>query len=335
MSRPLSVDKTKRERPCTKRTAALATLLAFVTLLVVPSAMGTASPRLFGSYRDCYPGNGECDVLARESVYQRRVDIVHWFQPWGNSPGREWDASLVRDISSSGRIPYISWEAWDWSKGAYQPAYSMRSITRGKHDAYLRSWADGVKAYGKRVYIAILEEADNPANPNPWSLGANGTTASNSRAAYRHIVTLFRKRGAKNVRWVWTILGGPRWKAGYPGRDYVSVLAFDALNKPEWNDGVYKAWASIVGGPYDKLVSLGTRKRIWMGQTATAHYGGDPGAWIDRMFTTLRSGAYPRLCAVLWFDRDKTFAGEADWTWPALPDWWTPKDSQMGSCRRK
>jgi len=63
----------------------------------------------------------------------------------------------------------------------------------------------------------------------PW--GYKRTPAPTFVAAWRHIVTLFRKEGAENVTWLWTIEAdqpgtGPiaSW---WPGAQYVTWIGID------------------------------------------------------------------------------------------------------------
>jgi beta-mannanase len=58
-----------------------------------------------------------------------------------------------------------------------------------------------VRAFGSPVVIGFGHEM----NAYWYSWGYRHTRAATFVAAWRHIVTLFRARGARNVTWLWTL----------------------------------------------------------------------------------------------------------------------------------
>ena len=103
----------------------------------------------------------------------------------------------------------------------------VSAIADGQYDAYLRSYADAVRAFGHTVIIGFAHEMNGYWYP--WGFGH--TKPATWIAAWKHIVTIFRKQGAKNVNWLWTVnilarvVGSPRdW---WPGSAYVTWVGID------------------------------------------------------------------------------------------------------------
>ncbi|MCY9555756.1 hypothetical protein M5W98_29570, partial [Paenibacillus apiarius] len=169
----------------------------------------------------------------------------------GRSPqvmlfGADWasaafDRSLFDRIAERGMMPMLGWEPWDHTVDkaarrteltdrqidrlrATQPDYRLSRIARGDFDAYLRSWADGVRSLGYPVAIRFAHEMNG--DWYPWCERANGNRPGDYVRAWRHVHDVFAEAGATNVTWVWS--PNARWDkttAGltglYPGDEYV------------------------------------------------------------------------------------------------------------------
>jgi Glycosyl hydrolase family 26 len=107
---------------------------------------------------------------------------------------------------------------------------SLASIANGQYDSYWRSYADEIKAFGARVILSL----DHELNGAWYSVGYKHGSPVDYIAAWRHVVTLFREQGVKNVIWLWTINiinsqdshvtnPAPWW----PGRSYVDWVGID------------------------------------------------------------------------------------------------------------
>ena len=63
-----------------------------------------------------------------------------WFVDWERGA---FDADQARAVAERGSVPEISWEPWDSRVGrAGQPRYTLRRIIDGRHDAYVRRFAE-------------------------------------------------------------------------------------------------------------------------------------------------------------------------------------------------
>lgn len=107
---------------------------------------------------------------------------------------------------------------------------SLASIASGQYDSYWRSYADEVKEFGGPVILSL----DHEMNGAWYSIRYNHPSPVTFVAAWRHVVTIFRERGARNVTWLWTInvinmqdshLTNPApW---WPGSSYVNWVGID------------------------------------------------------------------------------------------------------------
>jgi beta-mannanase len=204
----------------------------------------------------------------------------------------------------------ITWEPWRPGGGAVQPEYAPAAIAAGRHDQYIREWAQAVRAAGRLIYLRPMHEMNG--RWYPWGSPDGQRRPADYLAAWRHIRSLFTEEGAANARWIWSpngvdVSAGNRMEAYYPGPDQVDVLGCSAYN---W--GTTRPWSQwtsfrdLIRGPYRRLAALGPQP-IWLCETGCTPQGGDKPAWIRGMFASAK--AFPRLDAVLWFNTDK----ETDW----------------------
>ena len=277
--------------------AALAlTLLAGCATTGVPAPAELEPPtgvRLVGAF---VPSGVWADLSGLrdlERAVGRPFDVAHWFQSFDDP----FDPIPLHDVLEDGRVPLISW----------QPMHQdLHDIAAGRHDAYLTTWAHGIRDAHGPVYLRPFPEMNGdwvPWNGDPQAL----------QAAWIHLTTLFEREGATNVRWVWSpnVTDEPRTDANrmeryYPGTDHVDVLALSGYNWGDTRPHIgWQTFDEIVGLAYDRLTALGPQP-LWVAETASVETGGDKAAWIRSMFAAT---AYPRLEAIVWFNMEK----EADW----------------------
>ena len=145
-----------------------------------------ASP-LVGVYEPGAPGSwsGIAEFTGATGVAPA---IVVYYSPW-NDP---FAASFAQTA---------------WGHGAYvlvqlQPdGVTLASVAAGGSDAYLRSYADAVAAFGHPVILSFGHEM----NGNWYSWGYGHTSPATFVAAWRHVVRVFRAEGAANVTWLWAV----------------------------------------------------------------------------------------------------------------------------------
>jgi beta-mannanase len=240
-----------------------------------------------------------------------RPAVVLWYQDWGHGSASAFNAAALDGAVSRGAIPLLTWEPWDYTAGSDQPAYALSALARGRYDDFIRQWAAAAGHWGKTLYLRPMHEMNG--NWSPWGAGVNGNTPAEYIAAWRHIVTIFRQEGARNVRWVWSpnvVAGGvASFDPFYPGDQWVDWVALDGYNwgtTQPWTQ--WQSLAETFGTSYRLLAAL-TSKPMLIAETASAELGGDKAAWISQGLLTDVPMLFPRVRAVLWFDENK----ETDW----------------------
>ena len=173
---------------------------------------------------------------------------------------------------------------------------SLAAIASGRYDTYLRSYAAAVKAFGRRVVLSFAPEMNAPW----YAWGYRHTSAAVYVAAWRHVVTVFRAAGARNVTWLWTVntlqcgchIRPPA--SWWPGSSYVNWVGIDGYYyQPSWK------FAALFG-PTIKNIRTVTLDPILISETA-APAASQP-AKIADLFAGVR--AYG-LLGFVWFDHNK------------------------------
>ena len=145
----------------------------------------------------------------------RQPDLVGYFSGWAEP----FDTSFANSVRAHHATLFVQ----------IDPTYaSIAAIAHGDYDSYLRSYAESVRAYRKPVVIGFGHEVNG--SWFPWSRVSPATFV----AAWRHMVTLFRNAGARNVTWLWTINAEGRqgvkpphpW---WPGPAYVDWVGIDGF----------------------------------------------------------------------------------------------------------
>jgi hypothetical protein len=134
-----------------------------------------------------------------------------------------------------------------------------------------------------------------------YSWGNTHTSPSVFVAAWQHIVTVFRKQGARNVTWLWTVnivdtlnnrIPGP--KPWWPGNSYVNWVGIDGYYySASWT------FASLFGPTIADVREL-TNDPILISETGAPSSVGQP-AKIADLFAGVRLYG---LLGFIWFDKN-------------------------------
>jgi beta-mannanase len=247
----------------------------------------------------------ETDFAAEEELIRRRWVIdnrFYSFDDWINDRTR-WDIEHHK-------ISMVTWE----------PHEKLDEIIAGMHDDLIRTRAEGARDLGAEIFLRWGHEMNG--NWYPWSGAMNGGADGGAEkyiAAYRHVHDLFVEVGATNVVWVWCPLvtdvpaaAWNHWTQYYPGDEYVDWVGLDAYN---WGTSssccVWQSFPTLVAALYADYAG---KKPLMLPETASAEVGGDKGAWIDEMHSSLMS-QFSAIKAVVWFDINK----ETDWRVASSP----------------
>lgn len=235
-----------------------------------------------------------------------------------------WCGQLLRSVRSAGSTNYLAIDL-RWS-GAPEKGL-LDAINSGAADARLVAMARGFAAFGD---VVLLEPAWE-MNGN-WAYawqgienGADVNAPARYVRAWQHIVDIFRREGASNVRWVFNPNVGNPVAAGagtshwnwygnyYPGNAYVDYVGAHGFNAPRVWGGPWQSFGEMFDGARaDNILSDLVRrypgKPIIVGEFATDEGAGDAKArWITDAYAALLR--HPNVVGAVWFNMNK----EADW----------------------
>lgn len=243
------------------------------------NAVLPSTPRTYiGVYeRGLKKSYGPVETYAR--AIGRQPNLVLYFTDWGGgfqaslaSIAHEHGATLLLDLDPT-RI-------------------SLLSIANGQQDRYLKSFAESVLAFGNPVIISFGHEMNGTWYPWGWTHASPHLFVR----AWRHVVSVFRKVGAGNVTWLWTVNGITAGEAPirqwWPGAAYVTWVGVDGYYYQPGD-----TFASIFG-PTLAAVRTFTRKPILISETAAGQVAG-PAQKIPDLFAGVRQSG---LLGFVWFD---------------------------------
>jgi hypothetical protein len=191
--------------------------------------------------------------------------IASIYKDWGH---RVFEEDQLQAFWRQGALPMVTWEPW----GA-----PLRAISRGRYDNYVRSAARAAARWGRPVLLRFAHEMNG--DWYPWGKGASPHAY---KAAWRHLVRLFRRAGATNVRWVWTPYVDPGWRlpfqSRYPGDRWVDWVGLDGIN---WGSTAF-GWHSfkdLFGRSYRLLRRLSPAPMI-LAEVGCGEQGGSKARWV-------------------------------------------------------
>jgi len=177
-------------------------------------------------------------------------------------------------------------------------AVELREIADGSADSILEQYALDVGT----LHTPIAVDFDHEFNGSWFAWGEKYSPASVFVAAWRHIVTVFRKYDATNVIWVWnpnvdyggTVLNLAPW---YPGNSYVSWIGLD---------GYFFAPTETYASIFSR--TMGQIRRFTDRPMLIVETGANPTSGRERAIASLFTGAAatPGLLGLIWFDYGKT-----------------------------
>jgi Glycosyl hydrolase family 26 len=268
----------------TPRTIAVALTVSAVASFSLAFTQPAGGRVALGAYirgADANPGK----IAAYARQVDRKAVIVGAYKDWGGQPfGR----NELRSIWRTGAVPMITWEPW---------GFPMRGIARGRYDRYLRASARQAADWGKPFFLRFAHEMNGT-----WYPWGRHTRAVVYKAAWRHVVKVFRRAGARNAIWDWVPYvnpgGGLPFTGRFPGNRWVDWVGLDGLN---WGGSFgWRSFKELFGGSYRVLKRL-TAAPVMVAETGSGESGGSKVRWISR---ALRRQV-PRMGhirALLWWD---------------------------------
>jgi hypothetical protein len=158
----------------------------------------------------------------------KKIGVAYFSNNWFH--GIHFPLDKCISIRSTGAVPFIRIQNWvrEGDKLSDAGPYTHKNIISGMFDDQLRTYAKSAKSFGTKLLIEYGVEVNT--NSFPWSQEGPGPY----KAAYRHIVNLFRDVGATNVRWAFHIdatdnNNGFKW---YPGDDIIEWVGTSCYGAP-------------------------------------------------------------------------------------------------------
>ena len=288
----------------------LPALLALIGALSLGVSSAAAAPIDLGvyqcptkpAYTACSPLNGPA-LDEYKGEFGRYPDIA---QNYRSLDEPLLSASELTDVGDRGITPMVTVEPY---VGGYGNGVSLRALAQGEYDSFIRSEASVAKKFGGELIVRFAHEMNG--GWYDWSAGG-GTSSQEYVDAWRHYVDLFRAEGASNVRFVWApnIDGGLYpFESYFPGDAWVDYVALDGYN---WGGSEWLSFADTFAASYDRIARLSGRP-VMITETGSGDSGGDKATWIRDAYLKAIPQRFPRVAAVVWFNRDFTAAGERDW----------------------
>jgi hypothetical protein len=237
------------------------------------------------------------ETFAKTAGHQPNLALYYsgWFE--------RFQAQFANDAAAHGAIPLVQMDPVTGAgRGVTGQPVRLAAIAAGAYDSYLTSYADQVATYGKGVVIGFGHEMNGTWYP--W--GYLNQPAADFRAAWQHIVTVFRRQGADNVTWLWTVnidtppgaqtRGTGQVADWWPGASYVTWIGID---------GYYQAtddtWGSVFA-PTIAQIRQFTKDPLLIAETAIGPVGTEP--WqLQEMWASIRQ---EHDLGLVWFDENKS-----------------------------
>ena len=227
---------------------------------------------------DSYAG-----VSAFKSATGATPDIVMFYSGWFVP----FPTAFATTTAKNGAVPLVQMDPDN---------INVTEIAEGKYDGYLSAYAEAVRAYRNPVILSFGHEMNGD-----WSTwGYRHTSPAVFVRAWRHIVTLFRSLGARNVTWLWTVNIINNTRQGripspdqwWPGSSFVNWVGIDGYYlKPSWK------FAPLFGPTIADVGNL-TADPILIAETGAVP-AADQAAKISNLFTGIRQYG---LLGFVWFD---------------------------------
>jgi hypothetical protein len=290
--------------------ACLAILGAFAAALVRPAQGFADRPIKLGVYVASLGQTGapeDAQVLDNyAAMVGRKPDLV---MTYSNLTQPLLTPVEISNLRARAETPIITWQLFQ--QGWSGQVISLQDIAAGSYDSYIRQAADLARSLPFKVMIRFAHEMNGPWEP--WGPGQAGNVGTAYVDAWRHVVSIFRQESAGNVKWVWSpnVDNGDYPFASYfPGDSWVDYVALDGYNWGTAGVGT-NAWQSlseVFSSSYKTLTRMSARP-VMITETSSSEIGGNKAAWIRHGFLRTIPKQFPRIRAVIWFNRNQ----EEDW----------------------
>lgn len=311
-----------------RRTAALITAASLLAGTVVgvsaqgPALAADSSTKYLGIFREATPTAIASGTVSRYGVAPASV---MWFDSWGT--GKAFNVAEAKALWGQGIMTHFTWEPWNTNLGVNDAnQIHLKDIIGGKWDSYIKARGAEFAAVGAPIMVRWGHEFNG--NWYPWGIANNSNDPSQYVTAYKRVHDLVVAAGATNVQWIWSFNNGSTPDSSfndpsrsYPGDSYVDWIGIDGYNwgqGPSWDPSGnhWTSFTSMFANSYAKARTIAPKRPIMVAETACSEDGGNKAQWISDMSTALKSGGYPDLKMVVYFDQNKEelWSGESSAT---------------------
>lgn len=259
-------------------------------------------PQTFGKKLSwgIYTGANPEAIKDFEKRVHSNPDYLAYFVHWGNDNGKlpTWlkDYAYTKD-----RTLVIFWEASDYLiGGTNQPEFSYQTILDGKHDKYLISFAEQVKAYKGPIILIPFSELNG--NWTPWSGTKNGNTPEKAVLAFRYVHRFFDS--ASNVKFGLAVNAAsvPNTQENsidsyYPGDEYVDYVGVDGFNM----GNPWDSFSDIFNSPLNTLSKYNKPMFVFSFGSAESY---EKAHWLNDALN-VQMPKYPLLKGFIYFNQNK------------------------------
>jgi hypothetical protein len=299
--------------------SAIASLLVCSALVALLGPTTAVAGIKFGAHAQPRRGESLTQAMRRlEKKLGTRLEASRVYYRWDST----FPNDHARWLKSTGRKIYMSVKA-ERENGTHVLWRTIANARRGD-PAYRQmvEWARSIKRFGAGVHFTFNHEPEtykNDVNGGPRDFGA----------AWRRIHTVFRRVGARNVRWLFTMTdwafeapsGPQRVRLFYPGDRYVDEIGATAYN---WHRcSIVQPWEPL-GDSLSGIRRFGRRhpaKELVLTEWGSVEDWSNRGRkanWIDNARATFKRDAFRQFDAVLYFHARVTCTWFADTTDSAL-----------------
>jgi hypothetical protein len=297
----------------TIRTSITGLAIALALIGVVGSEIASAG-LLIGAHVRTPSGISETDSIKRfEKKLGHRLPGVRLFYQWNDSfPNATalWARKTHHRVFMSFKARTSSNRYIKWRRIA--DSRPGTGIYRNLVD-----WAQGIKKYNAPVLFSFQPE------PESWSGDPNGAPGD-FKAAWRKIWHVFRSRGVRNAKFVWTMTGWAfratdqraetNW---WPGAKYVDAIGADVYN---WFTcrGEGDGWDSLASDvrAIRRFARKWPRKEIYLPEFGSVEDRSRPrrkAQWFKHIKRTFKRRRYRQFAGLFYFHARSTDDGVCDW----------------------
>jgi beta-mannanase len=137
----------------------------FLSAVMLLTAVSSAQLRQIGAWvggSGSTPQPTKSNVEAFQTLQNRHVDIISLFVLWDIN-NWDWTKSYADIAAENNSTLLVTWMA---------NGYTTPQIINGNADSYLKAYAQGVKSYGKEIWLRPFHEANG--DWYDWGIAKSG-----------------------------------------------------------------------------------------------------------------------------------------------------------------